>query len=86
MQTNARPGTRRKLMEDSRKKRIEALKERIFLLQVEERRLFAYLSAPRQDETSKVRAKEDLKTIRDLLSTMSYELKALLVRIESGTE
>lgn len=61
-------------MEEDRKQRIAELKERIFLLQVEERRFGALLSRPIRGDELKAKTSKDLKKIREMLSTLTKEL------------
>lgn len=65
-------------MEQSRDQRIAALKDRIFLLQIEERRYCAILTSPRRNEELTIQAKKNLKAARDLLGNLTAELALLL--------
>ena len=65
-------------MEQYRDQRIAALKDRIFLLQIEERRYCAILTSPRRNEELTVQAKKNLKAARDLLGNLTAELASLL--------
>lgn len=66
-------------MEDSRNQKIAALKERIFLLQIEERRLCVVLASQRKrDEELKEQARKDLKEIRAALASFTMELESLV--------
>lgn len=66
-------------MEDSRNQKIAALKERIFLLQIEERRLCVVLASQRKrDEELKEQARKDLKEIRAALASFTKELESLV--------
>lgn len=71
------PRSRQVVMEETREQRIARSKERIFLLQVEERRFCAVLACPRRNEEQKVQAKKGLKDIRDALATFSKQLRNL---------
>lgn len=64
-------------MDEARKKRIIELKERIFLLQVEERRLCALLARPMRSEELKAKNTKDLTQARYLLEVFTTELKSL---------
>ena len=64
-------------MEASRNQRIAELKERIFLLQIEERRFYAALTAPRRNEELKAQARKGLKATRDALAALTMELESL---------
>lgn len=66
-------------MEDSRNQKIAALKERIFLLQIEERRLCVVLASQRKrDEELKEQARKDLKEIQAALASFTKELESLV--------
>lgn len=66
-------------MEDSRNQKIAALKERIFLIQIEERRLCVVLASQRKrDEELKEQARKDLKEIRAALASFTKELESLV--------
>jgi len=64
-------------MDESRKQRIDVLRERIFLLQIEERRLCALLARPTRDEEQRVNYMKDLKQARFLLEAFSKELNSI---------
>lgn len=64
-------------MKESRKQRIAELKERIFLLQIEERRLYAVLTSQRRSEELKAQARIAFKDTRDALATLTKELVSL---------
>jgi hypothetical protein len=68
---------RRVSMEASRNQRIAELKERIFLLQIEERRFYAVLTSPRRNEELRAQARKGLKESRDALDMLTKELMLL---------
>lgn len=64
--------------EQSRDQKISRLKERIFLLQIEERRLCVVLTSQRKrDEELKEQARKDLKEMRDALASFTKQLVSL---------
>ena len=64
----------------SREQRIAALEERIFLLQIEERRYYAILTSPSRNEEIKAQAKKGFREARDLLAALIKELAWLQAR------
>jgi hypothetical protein len=58
----------------SREQRIVELKERIFLLQIEERRFCAVLSSPRRSDELKAQARKGLRESREALAALKKEL------------
>jgi len=65
------------LMDEHRKQRIDALRERIFLLQIEERRICALLARPTRHEELRANYMKDLNQVRFLLEAFSKELNSI---------
>jgi hypothetical protein len=65
-------------MEESRKQKIAELQDRIFLLQVEERRFCAVLTSQRRNEELNAQARKGLKETRDKLAASTKELVNLV--------
>ena len=64
-------------MDESGKRQISELKEKIFLLQIEEGRLRARLASPMRNEELKGKTTTELKATRTTLTTLTTELAGL---------
>jgi hypothetical protein len=63
-------------MEESRQQTIAELKDRIFLLQIEERRLCAVLTSQRKEQV-KAEARKGIKDRRDAIAKLTADLARL---------